>query len=166
MNSCDDDDSNSGSESGMSLERSTSSESHTDSDDAAEVQECVSLGKLSKIDPTCPFVVTTDGFLYCTLCGKGVVAVKLCKNHIMRNHNSSKLWLRPMLDDESSGTKSIDELVAFYSLLRGVEPRKPFDRFDIFDGFQCSACGETSRSRTVILRHVKKCQNGCIRSVK
>lgn len=90
----------------------------------------------------------------------------MCKNHIMRNHNSSKLWLRPMLDEESSGAKSMDELVAFYSLSRDVDPRKPFDRFDIFDGFQCSECGETSRSRTVILRHVKKCQNGCIRSVK
>ena len=159
-------DSGSASNASASDDSSSSACSFSGSESEGQQEESASLsGQLAKVDPTCPFQVTADGFIFCTYCNSGVVTASKTKDHINRHHQSSKVWLKEMKQHEAVGSMTMDELIELYSETK-FEPRQPFACFPILPGYQCTACGDTSKSRSVILKHSKLCLNFAIANVK
>ena len=162
----DNSDSGSASNAGASDDSSSSVCSYSGSESESQQEESASFtGKLAKVDPICPFQVTADGFIFCTYCNSGVVSASKTKDHINRHHQSSKVWLKEMKQHEAVGAMTMDELIELYSEKK-IEPRQPFSCFPILPGYQCKACGDTSKSRSVILKHSKLCLNFAIANVK
>ena len=159
-------DSGSASNTSASDDSSSSQCSYHDSESDGQQEESAPLpGKLAKVEPICPFQVTADGFIFCTYCNSGVVSATKTKQHITRHHQSSKLWLKDMKEHEAIRSMTMDQLIALYSE-KNLEPRKPFSCFPILPGYQCRTCGETSKSRSVILKHSQKCLNFAIAPVQ
>ena len=103
--------------------------------------------------PTCPFVATSDGFLFCTLCKTGVVPspgpTESQNKHIKKLHNG-----KGFVPKTFDGLKTVEQIQQFYDAPLG-QRLVPLDLFPIISGYQCSICSTISVSIRKMRGHFK-----------
>lgn len=103
---------------------------------------------------TCPFVATSDGFLFCTICKTGVVpspgSTECQIKHIKKLHNGKGFVPNELVD----GLKTVDQIRQFYDAPLG-KSLVPLDLFPIISGYQCSICSTISVSIRKMRGHLK-----------
>ena len=139
--------------------RSASSEDidGSDSEDSTDDHHTSQTkSKLAKVEATCPFKCTKDGFVVCVYCRKAVINPEACKKHINKYHKTASTWLRPISEDESANAMSVLQMQQLYA--SHEEHRPPFEGILIQEGFKCTGCNNTYISAQTSRRHLSDCR--------
>ena len=126
------------------------------SDDDQPLVEIPRSSKLCRIEKTCPFKCSQEGFVVCIYCRKAVINADGCKAHILKFHKTEATWLRPIEKSECGRDMSISQLQELYG--SGSHCRLPFEGIAIHDGFKCTGCFATFLSAQNSRRHLNDCR--------
>ena len=126
------------------------------SDDDQPLVEIPRSSKLCRIEKTCPFKCSQEGFVVCIYCRKAVINADGCKAHILKFHKTEATWLCPIEKKECGRAMSISQLQELYG--SGSHCRLPFEGIAIHDGFKCTGCFATFLSAQNSRRHLNDCR--------
>jgi hypothetical protein len=101
----------------------------------------------------CPFSLTSDGLILCTLCKIGIVphpdSVSSQRAHLKKYHVGNSFSVQ-----EFGLFKSLSEIQALYEDALTVRP--PFQQFPVFEGYKCCICCIVSSSVRKMRSHLNK----------
>jgi hypothetical protein len=99
---------------------------------------------------TCPFVLTSDGLVCCTVCKIGVVphpnTVASQTAHVKKFHKGSGFSVQEFV------AKTVSEIQEIYD--EESFERPPFEGFPVIEGFKCCVCGVVSSSLRTMRTHL------------
>ena len=135
-----------------SQDSETSSDSSSvRSDDEPDVERPLKHRELGE-HTICPFVLTSDGFVICTICKIGIVphpdSVSSQRAHVKKKHRGNAFSVQQL------DAKSVSEIQALYD--DSLTERPSFERFPVLPGFKCCVCGVVSSSVRKMRSHLSK----------
>lgn len=131
-------------------ETSTDSSITSKSDDDQDVEQPVMKHRVTLDDGICPFALTSDGFVICTMCKVGIVphpdSVSSQRAHLKKYHRLHTFSVQEFV------AKPVSEIQALYDDLLTVRP--PFQQFPVVEGYKCCVCGIVSSSVRKMRSHL------------
>ena len=139
--------------SGSQYSSDSSSTTTSEDDSDHEVQQPAAKHRGEEMS-ICPFSLTSDGLIFCTICKIGIVphpdSVSSQRAHLKKYHHGSNSFSV----QEFVLFKSVLEIQALYEDLLTIRP--PFEQFPVFQGYKCCICGIVSSSVRKMRSHLNK----------
>ena len=141
-------------------ETSSDSSSSTKSEDEPDVERPMKH-RVNGDHLICPFALTSDGFVICTMCKIGIVphpdSISSQRAHVKKYHGGNAMSFQEF------DAKSVSEIQALYDDSLTVRP--PFQQFPVLQGYKCCVCGVVSSSVRKMRSHLTNTHGEMQRSV-